>query len=189
MKIKNIQKTLFILVFTLCVIAMIFAPEILMIFATKDYAPAIDAMPAIVISTFFIFVYNHFCYIEMYFEKNMFIMIASIITALLNIILNSIFIPTFGFIAAGYTTLASYIVFCFLHYFMYKKILLANSLKELYNIKVLCIISIVALIVTFFMQLIYDYALLRYSIILAILFISIMFRNSIIAFIKNVYNE
>lgn len=188
-KIKNVQKSLLILVFLACVAAMVFAPEILLIFATKDYSPAIDAIPPIVISTFFIFVYNHFCYVEMYFEKNMFIMIASIIAALLNIILNAIFIPTFGFVAAGYTTLASYIVFCFLHYFMYKKILLINKMKDLYDIKFLSMICIVAVIMTLFMQLIYNYILLRYSIIAVALLVCILFRKRIIIFVKTLTKD
>lgn len=182
--IKNVQKSLLIIVFAACVIAMTFAPEILMIFATKDYSSAIEAIPSIVISTFFIFLYNHFCYVEMYFEKNMFIMVASIIAALLNIVLNSIFIPIFGFVAAGYTTLTSYIMFCCFHYFMYRRILLANGLKDFYDIKFLCYISIVAVAATLFMQLIYNYILLRYLIIVATLLICIILRNRIANFLK-----
>ena len=44
------------------------------------------------------------------------------IAAGLNVILNIIFIPKGGFIAAGYTTLCAYIVLSLMHYINMKRI-------------------------------------------------------------------
>lgn len=179
-KIKTIQKELLILVLAACVLAMIFAPEILTVFATSDYSSAIEAIPPIVVSTYFIFLYNHFCYVEMYFEKNIFIMVASIAAALLNVILNSVFIPIFGFVAAGYTTLISYMAFCSLHYFMYKRIVKQKKLKSFYDVKALLVISTAAVFITVVMKMIYNYIMLRYLIIVGILVICGIYKNKII---------
>lgn len=183
-QIKPIQKGLLLIVFFTCIIAMAFAPEILKIFATSDYSEAIKAIPPIAISTLFIFTYNHFCYVEMYFEKNIFIMIASIIAALLNVILNAIFIPVFGFIAAGYTTLASYIVLCILHYVMYKRTVITNNIGSIYDGRFLALLSIISVLITVIMQLIYSYIIVRYLIIFITFIILYLMRNKIVKYIK-----
>ena len=46
-----------------------------------------------------------------YFEENSYLVKGSILSAVLNIVLNFILIPVFGYVVAGYTTLFSYIVF------------------------------------------------------------------------------
>ena len=51
------------------------------------------------------FMYQIFANVEFYFEKNKFIMLASIFSAGFNVFLNYIFIKELGYIAAGYTTL------------------------------------------------------------------------------------
>ena len=48
-------------------------------------------------------------------EKTVFIMLASVIGAMLNIILNYCLIKEFGYIAAGYTTFISYVLFVCTH--------------------------------------------------------------------------
>lgn len=183
-KICDVQKALLLIVLAVCIVAMAFAPELLIIFASKEYSVAVDAIPSIVISTFFIFAYNHYCYVEMYYEKNIFIMIASILAALLNIILNSIFIPTFGFVAAGYTTLFSYLMFCVMHFIMYKKIIKENKIKDFYSSRFFLALSIIAIIATICMQLIYRFIIVRYTIIILIICVMFIYRNKIIKYIQ-----
>ncbi|MCR5790001.1 MAG: polysaccharide biosynthesis C-terminal domain-containing protein, partial [Lachnospiraceae bacterium] len=50
------------------------------------------------------------------YKKTPIIAASSCVAALLNYLLNLCFIPRFGYIAASYTTLASYIVLMLLHY-------------------------------------------------------------------------
>ena len=51
----------------------------------------------------------------MYYEKNKWISLISVIAAAINILLNAIFLPIYGFLAAGWTTLVSYMILAFLH--------------------------------------------------------------------------
>jgi len=44
------------------------------------------------------------------------------LAAALNVVLNYIFIPRYGYIAAAYTTLATYLLYFIFHYFLAKKI-------------------------------------------------------------------
>ncbi len=72
-------------------------------------------------SVFFMFLYPLFANIEFYYEKTKFVMVASCSGALLNILLNYIFIGLYGYYAAGYTTLICYMVFFFCSLFGLQK--------------------------------------------------------------------
>ncbi|MDS9385551.1 polysaccharide biosynthesis C-terminal domain-containing protein, partial [Streptococcus pneumoniae] len=86
-------------------------PEIIQLFAPKQYYEAIRIIPPVALSVYFMFLYPIFGNIEFYFEANHFVMWASIGGAIMNIFLNFIFLKHFGYIAAGYTTLFCYILF------------------------------------------------------------------------------
>lgn len=50
--------------------------------------------------------------------------------AVANVVLNFIFIRIFGYVAAGYTTLACYILYSVGHYVVSKRILVAEGIEE-----------------------------------------------------------
>ena len=88
---------------------ILFAPELIWIVGSKEYHSAVYVVPPVAASVYFTFLYSMFSAVEFYYEQTTKIMYASVVTAGLNIILNAIFIKLFGFIAAGYTTLACYV--------------------------------------------------------------------------------
>lgn len=103
-----------IAVVNLALIAL--APEIVAIFAPPSYYDAIWIIPPAAMSVFFVFAYSLFACFEFYYEKTLFIATATVTGALLNIILNYLFIPVWGYYAAGYTTLVCYIIYAVAHY-------------------------------------------------------------------------
>lgn len=117
---SSIKKTAF-LYFTIFIV-MIFgillvAPEIVLILGGKKYMDGIYVLPPLVIGTVFQFAYTMYVQVE-YFEKKMkMVAIATSVAAIINVALNFVLIPKFGYIAAGYTTLISYMVLFLLHYF------------------------------------------------------------------------
>lgn len=90
-------------------------PEILKIMADEKYWGGISIIPPIVMANYFVFMYTFFVNVEHYHKRTMGITINTIIAAGMNIILNFLFIPLYGYVAAAYTTLASYIVSMMLH--------------------------------------------------------------------------
>lgn len=86
------------------------SPELIRIFLTEDYLPCIYVVPPLVLAMFFQFGYMFFYALEYYYKKAEWIAAASIAAALLNLVLNFLFIPRYGYMAAGYTTVASYLV-------------------------------------------------------------------------------
>lgn len=183
--IANMTYSTMILIAALNLLLIAFAPEIVRIYAPNDYYDAIWVMPPISMSVFFAFMYEFFVSFEFYFEKTKYIMVATSISALLNIVLNYIFIPIFGYYAAGYTTLVCYIVYAVAHYLFMKKICrkyLDN--KKVYSVRILCIISIVFMGAGFALLFSYQYFVIRYSLILLFVGVLAYKRKKVLAYLK-----
>lgn len=164
------SKGLFVLVAVMSVLAMCFGPEVVLLFAGKSYMDAVALIPPISASVFFIFVYSMYSTIEFYHAKTIMIAVISVICAVVNIGLNFAFLPIFGYYAAGYTTLFSYILFAILHYWMHNKILDEfDNGNQVFDNKGVLGISLVLLIFTVLMLLVYSYTILRYIILLLVL--------------------
>lgn len=168
---KKCGNILLLMMGIVCVIVMLFAPEVLRLFASVEYISAVYVMPPVVASTFFLFLYPLFSNIEFYFEKTKFIMVASSSGAVVNIILNYIFIPIYGYYAAGFTTLFCYILFSIAHYYFYKRIMRQElpEVGELYDIKTVISISMIILVCTIGSMFLYSYTVVRYTIILVLI--------------------
>ena len=99
-----------------------FAPEIIRIFAPPQYHEAIYVIPPVAMSVYVRYLYLCFVPFEFYFEKRVWTTICTFTSAVVNVILNLIFIPFFGYQAAGYTTLICYSIDSLLHYFFMRKV-------------------------------------------------------------------
>ena len=99
-------------------VVMLISPEILGLLGTKSYADSVYCVIPLVAGGFFAFLYNFPARIEYYFEKTKFIMFGTMAAALLNIILNYVFIKEYGYVAAAYTTLATYFLYFVFHLFL-----------------------------------------------------------------------
>lgn len=97
-------------------------PEVIYILAGAKYAEAVYVIPPVASSMYLILLYNIYSIFEFYYEKTKPVMICSTISAGLNILLNYAFIPKYGFLAAGYTTLACYLFNSAMHILVLRKI-------------------------------------------------------------------
>lgn len=83
--VRKVTNYLLVLMVLLCFGVMLIAPELIRIFATKEYYEAIWIIPPVAVSVFFMFLYNLFGNIEFYYEKTLFIMVASCVGAILMV--------------------------------------------------------------------------------------------------------
>ena len=81
--------------------------------------------------------------------------------AILNIALNTVFIPRNGFIAAAVTTLIGFMSLCILHILLVRKIGYGDLLDMKYSIRFLALASCLA----GFIIVLYNYHWLRYSVV------------------------
>ena len=174
-KLEPIGKISYICLFiiaTVNLLLIIIAPELVMLFAPSEYYEAIWIIPPVAMSSFFIFLYDLFAKFEFYFEKTKFIMIASVLGALLNIILNYFFINAFGYIAAGYTTLICMIMYSAGHY-LFMRIICKKYLDDyrVYNLRLIIFISTLFCALGFLFMFFYSFLLIR--VLLVILFMTV----------------
>ncbi len=170
-----------IIIFVACIVtcSILFGPELLLLFASAEYFEARWIIPPVALSVYFCFVYTVYGNIEFYYEKTTFVMIASIVAAALNVILNLVFIPQFGYLAAGYTTLASYILFAVLHGIFSKRIIKQKGIEFRFNDWFLVGLSIVMCISMCVCISLYSYPLVRYALLVLIVVIGYRFRRKI----------
>ena len=171
----------FLIIAIVNAMVIVFAPEIIKIFAPPAYYEAIWVMPPVTMSVFFMFMYSFFAPFEFFYKKTKFIAIATCAGAVINIILNYIFIQAYGYIAAGYTTLFCYMIYALCHYLFMCRICKDElGAKPPYDSKVLVIMSLGFIGIGFAMMFTYNYSFIRYSIILAIFVLLFVFRKKMI---------
>lgn len=172
-RIKMVTSPLVVLVGGLCIITMAFAPEVILLFAGRDYMDAVYVIPPVASSVYFVFLYSLFSTIEFFYQRTGVIAVATCISAALNLLLNYIFINKFGYYAAGYTTLFCYIFLALMHSIFHRRVWKQENgeLKDLYDKKVIVAASAILLAVMLVMTVTYQLSAVRYGII-AILFVT-----------------
>lgn len=157
-----------------------FAPEIIAIIGGEEYVEAVFVIPPVAISLLMLFYAQMFICVEFYYEKKKRLVIASVVAALLNIILNWIFIPKFGYIAAAYTTLFSYIVFAFANYLAMKSILKELSLEDnAYDYFKMIMVFIALIVCSVLGIVLYSYVIARLIVALIVLIVLIIKRKTL----------
>ena len=166
-------------------VMIIFAPEIIRILAGEKYSGAVYLIPTLGASVYFNYMYQLYSRIELYYEKKAYTVTATITAAVLNIVLNVWWIPKFGYLAAGYSTLIAHIVFCVMHYFFFSKVSkeYMNSVK-VYDIRIIAAISAGVLMISFVMTYLYQYFILRIIILTFIVVTAVIYRNKLIGLVK-----
>lgn len=153
-----------------CVSSLMFiAPEIISIFAPSSYGVAVYIVPPAAAGIGFTSVYTFFVSLEMYCEKTTVIMIGSVGVALVNIVLNTIFIPIYGIVAPAYTTLISYLGYCVVHYFLAKKCCGKTlEVNKVYDVRFMMVASVVLLLVMIIAASLYTALVIRYIIFVSL---------------------
>lgn len=159
-----------------CLSISLLAPEVIRILGPRSYLKGVYVVPPVVGAILISCLYNLFSIVTFYYKKSGFIAFASIVAAAINIILNYILIPRFGFVAAAYTTLVSYIVLAIMHFIIMKK----TQEFEVYNGGQLFGICTVLLLLCITVSLIYEYCWMRYAIISMLIIIGMINRKTIL---------
>lgn len=165
------------------------APEIILVMAGQKYKDAMWVVPPVAMSLLLLFYAQLFINVEFYFEEKKLLVIATGGAALLNVVLNYLCIKEFGFVAAAYTTLASYVVFAVCNYFSYKRTAKKHGIEpNMYNEKLLVVLFLVFIILGFLAMSLYDFFIARYSAIAAAVVVIVLKRKRIIGLVRRFRN-
>ncbi len=166
-KIGKVSYCVMALVAGLNLTVVLCAPEILHIMAPDSYQAALWAIPPVAVSVYFSFLYNLFATFEFYYAKTQYVTLASIAAAALNLGLNAIFIPKFGFLAAGYTTLVCFIL-CTLAHYCFMRHVTGQYIPgvKLYRLRIIWGLGLGLMAGAAVIMLLYETVVIRYSLLL-----------------------
>lgn len=173
---------LFVFVVTCCILI---APEILLLMGGSTYSAAKYVIPPVMVGYMFQFLYSLYVNIEFYLKKQKYIAVGTVFAAFVNIGLNAIFIPKYGFIAAAYTTLASYLLLFIVHFSIVMKLKSNGWYDDRFILK----LAICSLLLVGISQVLYSVSILRYTLIViiggSVLSLIIIYRKNIFRALKD----
>ena len=167
----QVSKT-YVLIFALrtCGI-MLVTPELLFFMGGSGYREAVYVMPPVSLGCVCQFMYSMYVSVEQFNKRTVGMALASSVAALSNYVLNFIFIRRFGYIAAAYTTLASYFILFMIHVFLVNRMKIGRIYPTIYFIRVLVFLMIYTIGVNY----LYTNSTLRYVCILVYVFIGLLY--------------
>lgn len=154
-----------------CIGIMLVGPEVVYIFGGPSYMEAKYVIPPVCLGIMLQFVYTLYANIEFYEKKTGWISTATMVAALINIVLNFIFIPILGYIAAAYTTTIGFATMFIMHYLV---VYFKTGYRGLFNIaKILCIVggAMIAMVISLML---YNHTYIRYTVIVGYLLVLII---------------
>lgn len=186
--IKEIQtksRSVLVFIFILSVGLMLISPEVVYVFGSSKYVDAINVIPPVAGSVFFVFLYGFLSFPEFYYEKTSFLMVSSVVAAVLNIILNILFVPIYGYIAAAYTTLACYVLYSLGHYVVSRRVLKGitgyrSIIDEFFG----GILSVVIILISCTVHYLYGWMIIRYLLIAIGIVVMVWKRKTILQLLK-----
>lgn len=156
------------------------APEAIQILGGEKYIEATSVVYPVACSVYFIFVYTLFANVELFYEKRKYVTIGTVISAILNIILNWVFIQRFGYVAAAYTTLFCYICYGVFHVFVANNILKYKNVGDKLEVIPAIFLGFILIMVSMFGQLLIDFLLIRLILFFFVFMLVIINRNCFI---------
>lgn len=164
----------------MCLGCTLLAPEIMTILAPASYSSGIYVIPPVSAGVFFTAMYSIYMRIELFYKQTGFATVATTLAALLNIILNYIFIKIFGAVAAGYTTMTCYALLALFHYVNVKR----RGYSDIINNRMFFILSMAVIVGSIIISLLYGHLVIRLSLIVIAVVIAIWKRKTIVGLLK-----
>ncbi|WP_024293403.1 lipopolysaccharide biosynthesis protein [Lacrimispora indolis] len=176
---RDITKLTYIMIFLyaiVCIGLTAVAPELVRILTTEEYYEAIYIIPPLSAGIFLTCVYNIFSNVVLFHKKSVGIMCSTVVAAAINISLNAVFIPMYGYIAASYTTLAAFVVLA-----ISQGIVMVHIHdKKLYDMKMIAFISTIVVMLCVAFNVLYRSTLIRYLVILVLAIVIFASKKSIV---------
>lgn len=144
---------------------MLLAPDIIHLFTKKSYWASVYSLVPLTISVFAELLYSIPTSVEYYNKKTTYIVTATVITVMINIVLDVLFIWRFGYAGAAYATAISKIILFLMHYRFSKKL----DKNSMFSGKVVVISVVFLAALNVLILLTIDWYIVRYVIFLGIL--------------------
>jgi O-antigen/teichoic acid export membrane protein len=125
--------------------------------------------------------YNTYTSLELYHKKTLIIAIGTVLVAIVNYSLNLFLIPALGYTGAAYATGISYFALAFFHLFACRMI----TKKRVFDDNFIWTIAIITSLISFLFTYLYDFILIRYSLLIFILTVIYLIQRRKIILVFN----
>ncbi|MBQ4057556.1 MAG: oligosaccharide flippase family protein [Lachnospiraceae bacterium] len=183
-EIRRVSKV-YVSIFMYCAIGiMLISPEVLYILGGENYIESKYVISPVAMGCVCQLIYTLYVNVEQVKKKTIGMAGATVIAAVVNYVLNYLFIPSIGYLAAAYTTLIGYFCLLLVHMLIVKKIKFGHLYDNIFMFGVL-IIGCIAMI---FITLSYSYNLYRYIAIVIYIVVTLLllhrYKTTIKQYIK-----
>lgn len=168
----------YMMIFSSAIIFM--TPEIVKILANENYWDAIYSVIPIVAGGYFAFLYTIPSCVEYYHGKTQYIASGTMLAAVINIVLNYIFIKRYGYVAAAYTTLATYFLYFLFHYLIAMKI----EKKSLFSNRIMMQCAVGMFVSVGLGNVLIDYIVVRIFVVAVLFLIGLIHEEKTFGFIS-----
>lgn len=183
-EIRSFSKKYVCVFLALAIGIMFISPDIMMIMGGKSYLEAEYVMPPVMLGCVCQFVYTMYVNVEQFKKNTVGMAIASVSAAAINYGLNFLLIPKYGYIAAAYTTLISFLWLLIVHMILVWRMGLSN----IYPNKFILGVVGIATAVTLGVNILYSFTVIRYIItfiyICVLLFVVLRYKDQLLKLLK-----
>jgi O-antigen/teichoic acid export membrane protein len=110
-------------------------------------------------------VYSMFMNVEIYYKRTRIAAIGAMIVSVFNVGASILLVPRIGYQAAAYISLMSYLLLAMIHYIIVRKM----NIREVYDIRFILVIVASEIGIMFLMPIVYQYTVIRYSVLAALI--------------------
>lgn len=146
------------------ILAILLTPEIVWLIGGDRYKEVVSFVPIVMVGVYLQFLGFLYVILEQYLKRSGIISVISVVAAVLNVVLNLIFVPRYGYVSAAWTTLFSFGVALVMHIMFLK----GTEYRELINYKCIGILAILSVILIWPVEFIMKNTLLRVILIVCI---------------------
>ena len=168
----------------LVALIMLLGPEVLWLMGDSPYKEARGVIPPVMAGYAVQAIYTFYVNIETFSKKQKNIALSTLIAAIINVVLNWIFIRKFGYIAAAYTTLIGYLTLFVMHFAVVKFMKKSKWYDTFFNVSFIMFF----ILYMFVCLILYRYSIIRIAMIsvlcLTILVLIIKERKMILSIVK-----
>ena len=157
-------------------------PEAIRILGPEAYWGGAQVVPPVLLGIYAQFLYSLYVNIEFYYKKTGYIAFGTIFAAVLNIVLNAIFIPIFGYVAAAYTTLVGYLSLMAIHVYVSSQ----WEKRDLFDLRFILSWSLFVFVASFAIAMLYDAPIWRFTLVTVIFVIGVVtYRQKMLNLLKS----
>ncbi len=163
-EIKKNVKPLIMLGCMICIGCVAIAPEAILLLGGKQYSESVWVVLPSALGILMQYLFTNYVIIEVHLKRVKYISIGTAVAAVSNLILNAMFIPKYGYIAAAYTTCVCYGLLLLIHFIVSRFVLKVHLYDDRFTWG--CLFA--ATIICYGFTLVYSNVLFRYAILLCL---------------------